>query len=166
MNPNAATGLVDVYSYYLTTTATTTTAGGVAGWICQTAVARPTQAAIPIGNSAAPSCSGHELHRRDRGDDTSYFTSSRTQYQGAGGSGVETQAMHTFFANTPRRPLPAYNHLPVVGNSQNGKTGTAAMTEVVYNALGQVVWSMDANGSISYTAYDPATGRSSSRSRT
>ena len=47
--------------------------------------------------------------------------------------------------------------LPVVSTARTA-TGTAATTEVVYNALGQVVWSMDANGSISYTAYDPATG--------
>jgi len=90
---------------------------------------------------------------------TSYFTSSSTQYQGTGGSGVETTSYaYTFFANTPAPTIASMTTtLPVVGNGQNG-TGTAATTEVVYNALGQVVWSMDANGSISYTAYDPATG--------
>ena len=160
-SPNTTTGLVDVYSYYSTTTATTTAAGGVAGWICQTAVAQgATQAAIPIGNSGGPVLqSGTSYIAATVGTITSYFTSSSTQYQGTGGSGVETTSYaYTFFANTPAPTIASMTTtLPVVGNSQNG-TGTAAMTEVVYNALGQVVWSMDANGSISYTAYDPATG--------
>ena len=47
--------------------------------------------------------------------------------------------------------------LPVVGSSENG-TGAAAQTTDVYNSYGQLVWSMDGNGAISYTQYDPASG--------
>ncbi|MGO9108944.1 MAG: Calx-beta domain-containing protein [Thermoguttaceae bacterium] len=52
---------------------------------------------------------------------------------------------------------------PAICNGQSGTpdqhgSGIQAQSEDVYNSLGQLVWSKDANGSISYTAYDPATG--------
>ena len=47
--------------------------------------------------------------------------------------------------------------LPAVPTAEGG-TGSSPTSTDVYNSLGQLVWSQDANGSISYTAYDPATG--------
>ena len=47
--------------------------------------------------------------------------------------------------------------LPAVSTADGG-TGSAPTSSDVYNSLGQLVWSQDANGSISYTGYDPATG--------
>ena len=46
---------------------------------------------------------------------------------------------------------------PVVSTTQHG-SGVAATSTDLYNTFGQVVWSQDAAGSISYTAYNPATG--------
>ena len=39
-----------------------------------------------------------------------------------------------------------------------GGTGSPPTSTDVYNLSGQLVWSKDANGTISYTAYDGATG--------
>ena len=49
--------------------------------------------------------------------------------------------------------------LPVVSTDQHGPApATMPQAPTFTIAQGQVVWSMDANGSINYMAYDPATG--------
>ena len=42
--------------------------------------------------------------------------------------------------------------------NRDGHRESTSASQVAYNSLDQIVWSQDANGSISYTAYDPATG--------
>ena len=47
--------------------------------------------------------------------------------------------------------------LPVISTAENG-SGTAETTATYYNIFGQPTWTMDADGTIDYAAYDPATG--------
>jgi hypothetical protein len=92
---------------------------------------------------------------------TSFYTSSSTQYQNAGGSGAETTTYsYTFFPDNEATGAAIETEttaLPAVPTADGG-TGSSPTSTDVYNSLGQLVWSQDANGSISYTAYDPATG--------
>ncbi len=168
------TGLIDVSAYYASTTATTTTAGGVAGYLQASGVQE--------GSSGKPDwqSSVDYIAATGSGADatTIYETCDSTQYQDdcsywtpptpastASLAGANTTIDHYQFNLSG--PVPAIvsqtTVLSVVGNGQNGTpaqhgSGTATASTDVYNSLGQLVWSKDADGSISYTAYDPATG--------
>ena len=154
---NADSGLIDVYTYYDSTTADTTTPGGVAGWAFQTAVAQGAdQAAIAIGDTGGPILqSSTDYIAAADGANTSYFTHSSTQYQNTDGTGAETTTYAYTFIGTSIAV--ETTTLPTVDSSHGGSGSASASTDV-YDSFGRVVWSKDANGSISYTAYDPATG--------
>ena len=97
---------------------------------------------------------------------TCYYTSSSTQYQSAGEGDPEvTSYQYTFYsaADVSGPAIETEATTPPLVDTAHGGTvpvgGTTGPTSTdVYNGLGQVVWSQDANGSISYTGYDAATG--------
>ena len=94
---------------------------------------------------------------------TLYPQSSDTPYANTNGTGAaETSYVNTYYANSAQVQS-VITTLPVVGNGQNGQpqqngSGTAAQTTDVYNEQGQLVWSMDADGYITYNQYDAITG--------
>ena len=109
-----------------------------------------------------------------QGAATLYETSRWTQYQQAYSNatpptpastaslaGAETTTYsYTFYPDngpTGSAIETETTSLPAVSTADGG-TGSAPTSSDVYNSLGQLVWSQDANGSISYTGYDPATG--------
>ena len=97
---------------------------------------------------------------------TIYPVATYLQYQSSadGGSDAETTSYSYTFATGSGG---ATNQIedetitnPVVSASdpnQDG-SGTATTTQTIYNTFGQPVWTMDADGFITYTAYDNATG--------
>ena len=165
LNPTA--GLIDVNTYYPSNPspqATATTPGGVAGWAYQTAETQGLQQAeIPIGESDGPivQTSTDYIASPTVNGITCYYTNSSTQYQNADGSGAEvTKYGYTFNGVAIASETTA---LPVVTDGTGGTvdehgSGTPNSSTDVYDTYGRVVWSQDANGAISYTAYDAATG--------
>ncbi len=88
--------------------------------------------------------------------DVIYPTADFTQYRNTDGTGAETTSYsYTFFSGTVQMQSMTTS-LPVVDAAQNGPD-TAATSTDVYDANGNVIWSMDANGFITYNQYDPTT---------
>ena len=157
-------GVFNIYTYYGGTTATPTAAGGVLGYAYQTAVAcGETQARIAISGTGGPILQTQTDYIAETANGkTIYLTNSTTRYSGDDGTGAETTSYdYTLFpvAGDVSGPL-VYTRetvLPIVSADKHG-SGMAASSTDVYNTFGQMVWSRDAVGSISYTEYDPATG--------
>ncbi|HEV3440511.1 MAG TPA: hypothetical protein VG122_24365 [Gemmata sp.] len=99
---------------------------------------------------------------------TEYFTdtagsvtidpvASTTVYQSTGGSGAETTPYsYTFFSGTTQIQS-VTTTLPTITTAQNG-SNSANTTTTYYNQYQQAIWTKDANGYLTYTTYDPATG--------
>ena len=78
-------------------------------------------------------------------------------YRNSDGTGAETTAYsYTWFWETVQEQSETTT-LPVISTAENG-SGTAETTATWYNIYGQPTWTMDADGTIDYAAYDPATG--------
>ena len=147
-----ATGVVQKTTYYTDNeaTATATTAGGVPGYVYQTFVQRG-------GSGTSILQSTTDYISRTDGSITVYPVSHQTQYRNADGSGGQTTSYaYTFFSGSIQ-PQQVTTTLPTVTNGQNGP-GTATSSTVVYDDRGRVIWAKDADGFLTYTAYDEATG--------
>jgi YD repeat-containing protein len=154
-------GLIDLTDYYASTTATvstgttlnvsTATAGGAAGYVEDTKIENG-ETATPILQSTT-SYFGHQ----DSSGNVVFVDAQDSQYRNTNGTGAETTTNgYTFFSGSNQQQTMTTS-LPVISSSQNGP-GTADVSTMVYNPLGQTVWTKDADGFISYTAYDKATG--------
>ena len=88
---------------------------------------------------------------------TVYEISNSTQYQQANSTttGAETTT-HTYHFNGAAI-VSETTTLPLVPAGEGG-TGAASTSTVVFNTIGQPVWSQNADGAISYTGYSAATG--------
>ena len=143
-------GLIDTYTYASSTTATTTTAGSVTGDLQESYIEQGT-AGSPIAQQSytyiANTVSGN----------TVYQTASATVYQNSDGSGAETTTYSYVYYSGTNQLYSETTTSPVVSTGDNG-SGSANSTTTIYSTSGQVIWSKDANGSLSYTAYDPLTG--------
>jgi YD repeat-containing protein len=143
-------GLVETASYYTSTTAGETTAGGVAGYVSQTALQQG-----ELGTSVLQSQTQYFQHTG--GGATVNPVATQTVYRNTNGTGAETTSYsYTWFTNTVQMQSLTVS-LPVVGSSQNGP-GTADTQTTFYDAYGRPVWFKDADGFIGYTAYDQASG--------
>ena len=88
---------------------------------------------------------------------TVYEVATDTVYSGTGGSGAETTSYaYTYYSDT-NAIYSITTTLPTITTAQNG-SNSANTTETVYSQYGQPIWAMDADGYISYTAYDTLTG--------
>ncbi len=146
---NNSSGEIDLTDYYATTTATSSTPGGAAGYEEDTKIVQG-QEGTPILQTST------DYYAITGGSSTIYPTADFTQYRNTDGTGAETTSYsYTFFSGTVQMQSMTTS-LPVVDAAQNG-ADTAATSTDVYDANGNVIWSMDANGFITYNQYDPTT---------
>ena len=86
-----------------------------------------------------------------------YPIATDTVYANADGTGAETTSYaYTWYA-TGTAAETITTTQPVVSTAQNG-SGVAATTVAWYDADGNLVWSQDARGYLTYNEYDPVTG--------
>jgi RHS repeat-associated protein len=145
-----STGLLQITDYYASTTATSTTAGGVAGYR-QDVKLRQGESGTAILQS------GVQYFSRTAGGTTIYPTATQTVYRNTDGTGAETTSYaYTWFASTTQPQSVAVTK-PVISATQNGPA--SADVETTFNdVFGRPIWFKDADGYLTYTAYDQATG--------
>ena len=143
-------GLIELTDYYTQTTATATTAGGAAGYF--------EDSKVQEGQLGTPVLQETEQYYAVSGSGTTVYPEATvTVYRNSDGTGAETTAYsYTWFSGTVQEQS-LITTLPVISTAENG-SGTAETTATWYNIYGQATWTMDADGTIDYAAYDPATG--------
>jgi RHS repeat-associated protein len=143
-------GLITLTDYYTTTTATETTSGSVAGYKQDTKLEQGQQG-TPILQQT------WQYYTHSANGITVHPMATNTTYRNADGTGAETTSFrYTWFAGTVQMQSMTTT-LPVISAAQNGP-GVADQEESVFDSYGREVWHLDADGYISNTAYDPATG--------
>jgi RHS repeat-associated protein len=143
-------GLIYRTDFYSTTTATATTAGGVAGYF-QASKLQHGEQGTPVLQETK------QYYARTAAGRTIYPVATDTVYRNSDGTGAQTTSYgYTWHTDTVRAES-VTESLPIVTAAQNGP-GTADTTIVYYDLYGQPVWLKDADGYISYTAYDNLTG--------
>jgi len=157
-----AAGLFHVTTYYASTSQgiDEDTAGGVAGYAWQTAVAHGESAArLAVGAQGGPiATAAYEYFARTVGGDTIFPLASYTVYADeAGANEITTTYAYTWHAGT-LQIAEQTTTLPVVSVEQNG-LGTAATTKQWFDASGNLRWSMNELGRVTYNAYDSLTGQ-------
>jgi RHS repeat-associated protein len=169
-------GLVDVSAYYASTAANGP--GGVTGYLQASGVQQGIYG-TPVWQSSvdyiAATLNGVTVYETaDSTQYQDYLTTTNNVPPTPSSTSSDPDADTTSYEYTfyPAGQLPAGSGpvmetettlLPTVGNGENGQpaqngSGTPNSSTDIYNTYGQVVWSKDAAGSISYTQYDPATG--------
>jgi RHS repeat-associated protein len=146
---NSSSGLINLTDYYTSTTATSGTPGGVNEY--------EKDAKIEQGDSGTPILqSSMDYYANVAGGVTIYPSADSTQYRNTNGTGAETTSYsYTFFSGSNQMETQSTT-LPTISTSQNGN-GVASVSTDYYDQTGQVIWSVDANGYITYNAYDPVT---------
>ena len=171
---NQTSGLINVNAYYPATWAisdgtgdpSATEAGGVEGCLWATGVQQGSQG-TPVWQTSVDYVvevldftSVHEVCHSTQYQD-GYANPSPPDPTAAITGAETTTYQYTFFPISGAVTAPAIytqsTTLPAV-DAAHGGSGVPSTSTDVYNQLGQVVWSQDADGSISYTAYDRATG--------
>jgi RHS repeat-associated protein len=143
-------GLVTVTDYYASTTAGETTAGGVAGYV-QDHKIQQGQTGTPILLDSVQYF-GHAADGITVG-----AIAGVTVYRNTDGTGAETTSFsYTWFSGTAGVQSETTT-LATISSSQNGP-GSADVSVSYFSALGQLIWHKDADGFLSYVAYDQATG--------
>jgi len=88
---------------------------------------------------------------------TVYPTANTTGYRNTDGTGAETSSYgYTWFANSLQMQSVTVTK-PVISSSQNGP-GTADTETTFFDSYGRPIWNKDADGFLTYVAYDQATG--------
>ena len=173
---SGGSGPVDVYAYYGSTTATVysqsspppTTAsalgGGVAGYLQATGIEDGLTGATDWQSSV-------DYIGYTANGITVYYTFDSSAYQSDNISVAppspslsdagRTAYRYTFYADD-QCPSPTVASettiLPAVPTSENG-SGASAQTVGVYDQQGNLIWSKDADGNVTYSAYDPITDK-------
>jgi RHS repeat-associated protein len=143
-------GLIQVYTYATSTTATPSTAGDVALYLKQTAIRRGDTGSDVLQSS-------RDYIVRTVSSDDYFFPASYTQYRNDNGTGGQTTSMAYTWHGSTSVPASITVTQPTVTTAQNGPN-TASSSTVVFDSIGRPIWSKDAAGYLSYTAYDDATG--------
>ncbi len=147
---NDSTGLIRVTDYATTTTATSTTAGDASGYQQDAKVRQgETGTAITVRSE--------QYIARSASARTIYPSASETAYKNTDGTGGRTTSTTYTWQGTTAEPQTVTTTRPVVSSSQDGP-GTADTSTVSLDAYGRTVWAKDADGFLSYVAYDQATG--------
>lgn len=164
---STTSGLIQWTDYY-SSTASDGSVGGMTGFIEDTAVSQGT-----AGTRYYQSFTDYYIHTAsgvtstitvaETADSVTFqqnVTASSTSPLSAGellGAGGQiTTSSYSFFSGT-NQIQSMTTSAPTVLSTQNGP-GTPDVTETVYDIFGEPVWTMDANGYIGYTSYDPTTG--------
>jgi hypothetical protein len=150
-NISPDSGLIELTDYGQATTATSGGTGDVLGYVKDTKIQQGY-----LGTPVLQSALAYTEQTAATGG-TIYPLASSIIYRNTDGTGAEaTNYSYTFYSATDRIKSMTVN-APVIDASQNGP-GTSDTTDVFYDTYGRAVWTMDGNGTIGYTAYDPATG--------
>ena len=146
----SSAGLIHLTSYYTSTTATDTTAGGVLGFV--------ESSSVQEGSGGTPVLEHESDYFVQTADGrTNVVTADDTQYRNTNGTGGETTSFaYTWFTDTVAVES-IITSLPIVSTSQNG-SGDANAGTVFRDKYGRTIWSMDADGYLTYTEYDELTG--------
>jgi RHS repeat-associated protein len=143
-------GLITTFDHYGTTTAGETTAGGVAGYWQDTKLQQGQQGTAILQASAQ-----YFLHVGGSALVAPRATS--TVYRNTDGTGAETtSSSYVWYSGTAQAQSITVS-LPVIAASQNGP-GTADVSTTVFDAYGRPPWGKDADGFLTYAAYDQASG--------
>jgi RHS repeat-associated protein len=143
-------GLINVTEYYTSTTATEAAAGGVKGFLYRTKVKQG-----ELGTAVVQEAMTY--YKRTSGGRTNVVPAAETEYRNTDGTGAETTSYsYTWYSGTAAVESATIS-LPVVTAAQNGPA-TADTTIVVCDLYGRPVWTKDADGYLTYTAYDALTG--------
>jgi RHS repeat-associated protein len=142
-------GVVGTLSYYTSTTATESTAGGVSGYLNQTAIQRgETGTSIPQGAT--------QYFQRTANSITVNAVANTTAYRNSNGTGGQTTGYAWTWNSGTVMPASLTVTLPTVTTAQNGPN-SATSGSVVADSYGRPVWQKDPGGFISYVTYDDAT---------
>jgi RHS repeat-associated protein len=147
---NNSSGKITLYDFYASTTATATTPGGVTGY-AQDIKLEQGQQGTPILQET------WQYFTHTAGSSTIDPLATDTVYRNTNGTGAETTSYaYTWFTGTNQMQSETVT-APVVSAAQNGP-GVADVTTALFDVYGRTIWTKDADGFITYTAYDPATG--------
>jgi YD repeat-containing protein len=159
-NLSADNGAIYQYNYdpmneTSVATATSTVPGNVPGYLeCET---------IQQGFTGTPSLvTSQNYFTRTLDDVTAVVVASQSEYPNADGLDPNTTSYsYGWYSTSSNEPTLAIESitttLPVVSTADNG-SGSATTSEVIYDHFGRPIWSLDPNGAVDYTAYDPMTG--------
>ncbi len=168
-------GLIEVYQYGTSTGATsggslgngitTANSGDVTGYIKAQLLANGFQS---VGSSSFVPVKQYAYYEHDYNGQPSYPLASVLQCWDANGDGTlssgegsSTTYTYSYRQDTSstetNRILIATTNLPVVSTATNG-SGTGDTMAEAYDAMGRTIWTKDAGGYLTYTAYDTATG--------
>jgi RHS repeat-associated protein len=144
-------GLLQYTDYYASTTATTSAAGGVVGYVQDQKISHgETATKIPQDTTDYIASPGG----------TTFPVNSSTVYSDTAGAVARTTT-YTYTWSTdvahPDQMVSQTVSNPVVTTAQNGPNA-ADESATVYDSFGRPTWTRDADGFLSYTAYDPLTG--------
>ncbi|HEX8911045.1 MAG TPA: RHS repeat-associated core domain-containing protein [Humisphaera sp.] len=145
-----AEGLITTTTYGASNAATSTVAGDALGQVKSVSV-RQGEAGTPVKQQE------YTYLQRTGGSVTTYPAATSTVYRNDNGTGGQTTTFaYTWFSGTVQ-PQTVTTTLPTVTTAQNGSNAAAAVVTVL-DPYGRPVWMRDADGFISYTEYDAATG--------
>ena len=153
---STSAGLVESVTYATTTTASgsvaagTASAGDVAGFVKEVDLRQGT------GGTAEPQESWtYKPNVTSAG--TAYVTATDTTYGAAGGAdGRTTSYAYAFYSGSDRVRQVTVT-LPTISAAQDGPD-VADVESAAFDPLGNLVWSRDGSGAITYAAYSVATG--------
>jgi RHS repeat-associated protein len=149
---NNSSGLIQLFDYYTTTTAAETTAGGVTNYVEDSQLEQG-QNGVPIKQEAWQ----YFAHAPQAGAPAVNPVATDTVYSKTDGTGAETTSYtYSWYTGTAQIQSKTTTK-PLISAAENGP-GTFDVETTFADAYGRVVWSMDGDGYLSYTAYDPATG--------
>ena len=161
-----STGLIQEYAYGSSTTAGETNSGNALGCLqSQSLVDGTSGSPVEIDSYQYYAHSGSvAVGNGETVSVTVYPTASTTDYPVAGEGGNETDYNYTWWdlpgTDTPSAQVQQETTaLPIVTTAQNGPGGTTHWTEKeVFDASGDLIWQEDADGNLTYNAYDSVTG--------
>ena len=145
-----AAGRVTASTYAAATTATSTAAGDAAGYLASVSLRNG-----ELGADVPQESWTYLSHAA--GGNTVYVVAADTLYRNDDGTGAETTAFAYTFLTGTNRIQSATTTPPAVTAGENG-ANTATSSTTYFDAHERPVWTKDAAGFLTYTAYDPATG--------
>jgi hypothetical protein len=145
-----STGLIELTDYYTSTTATESSAGGVAGYFQDTKLQQG-KSGTPIMQKSV------QYFGHTGGGATVYPVATETVYRNTDGTGGETtSSAYTWYSSSTQMQSMTLTK-PVISAAQNGP-GVADVESTNYDIYGRVTQTTDADGYVSTTQYDQATG--------
>jgi RHS repeat-associated protein len=143
-------GVIQVMSYYNSTTATESIPGGVRNYASQQSIRKG-----EFGTSILQSST--QYFSRSIPGTTRVLVAAQTQYPNEDQSNpLTTTYQYSFFAGTAAIQSQTITR-PIVVTSQNGPNVATPNTSV-YDRVGREIWTKDADGFLTFRAYDAESG--------